>query len=324
MIPKSALAGRALLVVRSESYLHLFLLSSFLFLCFPCLSEPSVFPPLMDLQPQINALIEQTTSLECSENDANPTNFIECEHTIIARIYTGKAINMNAFKSTILKAWNPKGKVNTNLQQTNTMAFIFESDNDVTKTLNQSWSFRDSQIITQRWPPDKALHEIDLDKANFCLQAFNIPVCYTNQSTATFIGNQVGTFLKTDLNSASQKWEKALRIQVELNLHKPLTRSISIPCQGRPNFLIELRYERLSEFCFKCGLLGHKFQFCNAIQEKEDMVPSTLPYGPWVKAENTHIPNPDFTQTSIQKSPSNPNLNLWKNPNPNSPKLARD
>lgn len=157
----------------------------------------------MDSHDNINALIQQTQSLECSDLNTN-----EC--TIIARILSEKPTNLGAFKTTILKAWNPKNRVTTNQLQQNLMAFVFEDPADVDKITNLSWSFRDSQIIIQRWPPDKALHDIDLNKATFWIQAFNIPVCFINLPTAELIGNSVGQFLKTDLNSSSQRWKKSL------------------------------------------------------------------------------------------------------------------
>lgn len=257
----------------------------------------------MDFQPQINALIQQTSSLECSENNIPPATMesttMESEFTLIARLHSEKSINMGAFKNTLLKAWNLRKKVNTNQLQQNLMAFIFEDQNDAEKVLNLSWSFRDSQVIVQKWPPDKALHEINLNKTVFWIQAFNIPVCFTTHDSATFIGNTVGTFIKSDLHSSSQKWKKSLRIQVEIDTLKPLIPSVLLPCHGRSSILIEIRYERLSEFCFKCGLLGHKFQTCPMDSGKDNMVASTFPFGPWIKTENTHTPNPGFLKTSL-------------------------
>lgn len=265
----------------------------------------------MENHPDINALIESTQSLECFEISETPTASFEKEFTIIARVLCEKTINMNAFKSTILKAWNPKSKVSSNLLQPNLMAFVFEDADDYSKILNLSWTFRDFQIITAKWPPDKALDDIDLNKATFWIQASGIPVCYTNINTAKFIGNTVGKFLKTDLSSAAQKWRKFLRIQVEIDILKPLHSSVVLSCTGRSRILIEIRYEQLSDFCFKCGLLGHKAPHCKMVDSDEDMDITTFTFGPWIKSENSHIPNPSFKafnplSTQISLSPSQP------------------
>lgn len=101
----------------------------------------------------------------------------------------------------MVKACNPKGKFQKNPRHQNSMAFIFENQADVQKILNQSWSFHDSQIIIQHWPPDKALTEVDMTKIHLWIQAHNLPVNLMNIQTATSIGNHLGKFLKADLKS---------------------------------------------------------------------------------------------------------------------------
>lgn len=264
-----------------------------------------LFLPVMDLQPEVNALIEHTTNLQCfAESDT--TTPLDNEFTLVARILTDKTINLGAFKTTILKAWNPKKRVTTNILQNNLMAFIFEYENDINKIFNHSWAFRDLQIIVRKWPPDLSLNEINLDRAYFWIQALNIPVCFINLNTAKLIENNVGTFLKSDLNSPSPKWKKALRIMVEIDLHQPLQSSLQIPCHGRPNLLVELRYECLADFCYKCGWLGHKFLSCASANNEMDMDSSKFVFGPWIKAENMHIPNPLFIKNLQKPTPPKP------------------
>lgn len=247
----------------------------------------------MDSSSDINALTKQALKLDCSEitdiNDPVLTN----EFTILARVFSDKYINMGALKSTLIKAWSPKKRVVANSIQPNWMAFIFESKEDVDKVLNFSWTFRDLQVIIQEWPDDKAFHEINMNITTFWIQAFGIPVRFTNLQTAQQIGNCVGKFTKADLNISSQKWKKSLRIQVQIDILKPLTSTVLLDCLGRPKFLIEIRYERLSDFCYQCGFLGHKIQSCNA-NGKVNLEISTCSFGPWLKAENQHISNPAF------------------------------
>lgn len=210
-------------------------------------------------------------------------------------------------KAPYSKLGTQRKKVTTNQLQQNLVAFVFEDEDDSNKVMNLSWSFRDLQVIVQRWPPDKSLQEIDMNKAFLWIQAFNIPIVLTNHTTAKLIGNVVGKFIKTDLQSSSQRWKKALRIQVEIDISQPLKSFISLPSHGRPNILIELRYERISDFCFKCGILGHKFQICSANTKEVSMAISTAEFGPWLKAENTHILNPNLNTKATAVSIGNTN-----------------
>lgn len=121
------------------------------------------------------------------------------------------------------------------------MAFVFEDENDQIKILNLSWSFRDLQILVQSWPPDKSLQEIDLNTTTYWIQAYNIHVCLINNENATAIGNQIGRFIKTEHQAPGQRWKKFVRVQVQVDILKPLSTIALLPCKDRPNILIEVR-----------------------------------------------------------------------------------
>ncbi|KAL3629253.1 hypothetical protein CASFOL_026475 [Castilleja foliolosa] len=231
------------------------------------------------------------------------TNSTE-ENAIIAKILSPKTLNMNAFKSSMLKAWKPDRKTQTNLLGDNTMAFVFEDEDDLEKVLNQAWTFRDHQLAIARWPPDKSLPEIDLNKIAIWVHAFGVPVSYTNMRSAKAIGDEIGKFIKSDLTNINQKWKKSIRMQVEIDIQKPLKNSLTFSCGGRPKLMIELRYERLVDFCYSCGRIGHKLANCHirsddSLPDKEEQC-----YGPWMKIENVQIPNPKFK--SVNSNPPSP------------------
>ncbi|KAL3613424.1 hypothetical protein CASFOL_042687 [Castilleja foliolosa] len=270
------------------------------------------------MEPSLNidnllAMNIEIQALECSIPELNNN---KKEATLIAKILTPKAINMNTFKSTILKAWNPTNKVTTNLIADNTMAFIFENEQDLGKISKESWTFRDHQLILARWPPDKAQTEIDLDKTNLWVHAYGIPVSYINENNARAIGNSIGSFVSADLQSSSQRWKKSLRIQVEININYPLRSSLIFAINDTKKIPVELRYERITDLCFNCGRLGHKGLNCTYLIGDEETRNSGELFGPWLKFENTHISNPNFSPKN--QSPQSPNR--FMNKNPSSPK----
>ncbi|KAL3649264.1 hypothetical protein CASFOL_005667 [Castilleja foliolosa] len=245
--------------------------------------------------------------VHCLQTEENPPQ--NNEFTLVTKIITQKSNNLNAFKNSILRSWNPSGKVLTNPLQNNTMAFIFNKEEDINKILNATWTFRDQQIAIARWPPDKSITEVNLNKILFWVHVFGIPVCYANLTTAQAIGGMIGTFVKSDINLATQKWKRSIRIQVELDINKPLISSMVLYCNSRSRFLTEIRYERLTDFCFKCGLLGHKIISCeNPMTEIPKSIADNV-FGPWMKVENTHIMNPKFHHLEDYPDQRNPNLN---------------
>ncbi|KAG8367075.1 hypothetical protein BUALT_Bualt16G0034900 [Buddleja alternifolia] len=97
------------------------------------------------------------------------------------------------------------------------------------------------------------------------------------------IGDKVGSFIKSDLSVEKNRWRKAIRIRVTVDLRKPLIDSVILDLNPKPGIFIqvEIRFERLADFYYKCGILGHKFNSCNSAMANSSLEmesSSTLPF----------------------------------------------
>ncbi|KAL0439063.1 UNVERIFIED_CONTAM: hypothetical protein Slati_2389300 [Sesamum latifolium] len=80
-------------------------------------------------------------------------------------------------------------------------------------------------------------------------------------------------------------WGSTLRIRVALNVNAPLKRALKFSSGGGEELLVHLTYERLSNFCYLCGKLGHIGKYCELHFASDFMDPgSDSSYGPWLWA----------------------------------------
>ncbi|KAL0312768.1 UNVERIFIED_CONTAM: hypothetical protein Sradi_5676100 [Sesamum radiatum] len=254
----------------------------------------------------IYSIVNKTSSLDFfDEENPPPDNISPTTHfPIIAKVLCEKTLNSNAIKSTLSKAWGIPPKTHINVIEPNTLVFLLESEEDRMRIWRQSpWSFRGNLIVSKPWLPEEALAEVDLTKFQIWAQVTGLPVCFINKKTAEEIGNSIGKYICTDLSTESHRWRKALRLRIEIAVEEPLKDHIRFISPNNKNILLELRYERLGDFCHVCGVVGHKLSSCPSTPSPLSNTSHPFRFGPWIKAENAAIPNPFLKQYKSEMNP---------------------
>ena len=77
------------------------------------------------------------------------------------------------------------------------------------------------------------------------------------ESVGTQLGNFLGKYMGYDAVINSTAWRPYMRIRVEIDVGTPLKRWKKIRKSQGECLVLQFRYERLSLFCYICGLLGH-------------------------------------------------------------------
>lgn len=103
------------------------------------------------------------------------------------------------------------------------------------------------------------------------------------------VGNSLGRYIETDKHSWLSEQAKFMRVRVDLPIGKPLQRGGKIVNLDGDKVWISFKYEKLPNFCFHYGILGHD-------QKHYPRLPFNpkLPnqYGEWLRANVNSMTGP--------------------------------
>jgi len=104
-----------------------------------------------------------------------------------------------------------------------------------------------------------------------------------NQKFAEHLGNKIGKFVEVDQTDLLIP-SKTVKIRVDCDLSKPLRRGLMLRMNNVPTWF-KMKYIKLPNFCYACGLLGHVYRCCELYDAR---VPEAeLQYGAWIRASPT-------------------------------------
>ncbi|OMO77422.1 hypothetical protein COLO4_25190 [Corchorus olitorius] len=199
---------------------------------------------------------------------------------VLGRILTEKPLNKGAVKTIIRNAWPEKdvwriGDVGMNL-----FSLTFSSEEAMEKALLENpWSVMGFCFNLKFWPSESAANEVDLKLFPFWVQIHNLPRDLLTMANARRIGGILGEILEIEEIKGRFGLNRSfLRLRMMIKYESPLIPGFWILRGDDRKIWAEVKYEKLSDFCFNCGRLGHSNKFCKS-EEK-----SSLSFGAHMRA----------------------------------------
>ncbi|KAF5464301.1 hypothetical protein F2P56_014388 [Juglans regia] len=215
------------------------------------------------------------------------------DYCLIFSLLTRKFFNKEAFKSVMRTVWSPvKGVKFFDLGENVFLAQFADQGDKKKVCLNSPWSFNKNLVLLMDYVGDVQSSRIKMHFASFWVRLYDLPLMGMNSETARSIGESIGNVEDIDLYSQSPGWGVFLRVRIRLDVCCPLP-SVKRLCLRNGEVLwVHLKYERLPNFCYYCGKLGHSDRDCElwvlkrALFEKDG-----FPYGVWLRAEGRNSTN---------------------------------
>jgi cytochrome c len=147
------------------------------------------------------------------------------------------------------------------------------------------------------------------------VQFRNIPFYLLTKKLARDLGEQVGTLIKIDDNARGNICDKILRVRIQLPLYLALQKVITLMDEITDEEVdVQIRYERLPNFCLFCGYIGHMEARCDTpVAERK------ICFSQELRVRPVHFEDPRtwfLPEAMGQPQAQTSSSNLWRAPNP--------
>ncbi|KAL4284997.1 hypothetical protein GQ457_16G017350 [Hibiscus cannabinus] len=222
---------------------------------------------------------EDADTLELEEDGS--INAAIKEHALVGKVLSNRGVQR-------LKVWNCDGNLECHDLEKNMLLFVFEFPHEKDRVMKQGpWSINNKLLILKEWPKEATLEEIDFSLAEFWVQIHNVPMALINGNNAEKIGKLFPKFIKSNIDAEqSVRWDGQLRIFVAFRIKDPLKTGFILKRSSFNPIEVSFKYERLPEFCFSCGRLGHAEKECWYDYNRYTRAGK---YGLWLRATSTWI-----------------------------------
>ncbi|KAL4273840.1 hypothetical protein GQ457_13G007940 [Hibiscus cannabinus] len=202
---------------------------------------------------------------------------------LIGSVITPKAVDGEAIIRIFRSVWKHKNISGITELRSN-LFLIKPISAEVTDTImkRRPWVVDDDLFAIESYNPEWRADDYVFRYLPIWIRVYKLPLQAMNGEMGLRLGNCIGKALGVDHRIEGGNKGDFLRVQVEINIQKPLRRCVMLGNgHGRPANPCPLRYERLPMFCFYYGIIGHDLSTCtvkpNALDAKK------LQYGSWLR-----------------------------------------
>lgn len=137
---------------------------------------------------------------------------------------------------------------------------------DRSRILNLTpWLFDNCLFSMLPFVKGQAITSYEFNMSPFWLRIYNIPLELMDHSTALDVGIAIGKVVAIDWKDRNGGWTEFMRLKIMVNILKPLRRIVKLVDRDERVITCMLKYEkyeRLPDFCYLCGIIGHTVKNC--------------------------------------------------------------
>ncbi|KAF7152826.1 hypothetical protein RHSIM_Rhsim01G0110700 [Rhododendron simsii] len=202
-------------------------------------------------------------------------------HWLVGRILSPKALNPLAVSNVFTSVWKTRASFSVVPWQNNTFLFRFEDGEDRDSILQEGpWSIMNNLLILNPLQEGGAISDMEFEYCPFWIQVHGLPLEKMTRANAEIIGRRFGELLAVETSMDGMLLGRSfLRVRVAVKITDPLSKGFWLRRKPESNgdMWISYKYEKLSDYCYDCGRIGHDNRSCKFVNREEGM---NSGYGP--------------------------------------------
>ncbi|GMN58292.1 hypothetical protein TIFTF001_027393 [Ficus carica] len=206
---------------------------------------------------------------------------------LMGRVLSSKPFNKGLVMSTMVKLWATDGDISAQVIDRDIFLFSFEKEQDRARVLAmEPWSFNKSLILLKAVNGDETPRWDSWYFTCFWIRVFNLPYDGMTREIGEKIGNGIGRFLDVVTDKKGRCPGVFMRLRVQIDVSRPLRRGALVQLGSNgAKMWTSFKYERLPDFCFGCGRIGHGRLECVDDKMRGANASEQLPYSPELRAD---------------------------------------
>ncbi|MBA0789337.1 hypothetical protein Gotri_000135 [Gossypium trilobum] len=203
-----------------------------------------------------------------------------CESWVVGRIMATETPNREEMYRVFKSLWFTKGEVDFVALKNGVIIVKFGCLEDRSCILNLTpWLFDRCLFSMLPFENGKDLESYEFRMASLWLRIYNIPLEFMNRHTALDIGNAIGELVAINWKDQFGGWTKFMRLKFKIDVIKPLRRIVKLVNKDGSEMTGLIKYERLPDFCYFCGIIGHTLKTCTINMAESEMKGIHLKFG---------------------------------------------
>lgn len=192
---------------------------------------------------------------------------------LLGKILSPKPLNLIAVSNVCNAAWKTRAPFTVVPWSTNIYLFRFSDAEDKSSIIRDSpWSIASNLLILQNLMNGVAIPDQIFTHSPFWVQIHGLPVGKMTKASALTLGNRFPKLLAVESSPDGLLLGRSfIRIRAEVEISKPLPKGFWLrkTSDAGKDLWISYKYEKLPDFCYDCGRLGHDNKSCKFISREE-------------------------------------------------------